>query len=97
MYSHLLWFLFFRLTESLTVYRVQLLYTGEEKGGNPDRKTYPLPNNLRNLYRNLKSANFQDYAQTPQRKMNVHEFGFRSPLAVSATTHFFKSRSDENF
>ncbi len=56
-----------------------------------------LPNRLRNLYSNLKSANFQDYAQTPQRKINVHEFGFRSPLAVSATTHFLKPRSDENF
>jgi hypothetical protein len=45
---------------------VQLLYTVREKGGNPDRKPYPLPYSLRNPYRNLKSENSQDYAQKPQ-------------------------------
>jgi hypothetical protein len=28
-----------------------LLYTVKEKGGNPDRKPYPLPYGLRNLYK----------------------------------------------
>ncbi len=47
---------------------VQLLYTTlKEKGGNPYLKPYPLPYSLRNSYRNLKSENFQDYAQKPQR------------------------------
>jgi hypothetical protein len=37
-----------------------------EKGGQPDRKPYPLPNGLRNPYRNLKLENSPDYAQKPQ-------------------------------
>ncbi len=41
--------------------------TLKKKGGKPDRKPYPLPYGLRNLYRNLKSENSQDYAQKPQR------------------------------
>jgi hypothetical protein len=44
-----------------------ILYTVKEKGGNPNRKPYPLPYGLRNPYRNLKSENSQDYAQKPQR------------------------------
>jgi hypothetical protein len=42
------------------------MYTVNERGGKPDRKPYPLPYGLRNLYRNLKSENSQDYAQKPQ-------------------------------
>jgi hypothetical protein len=38
----------------------------KEKGGKPDRKSYPIPYGLRNPYRNLKSENSQDYAQEPQ-------------------------------
>jgi hypothetical protein len=41
------------------------MYTVKEKGGKPDRKPYPLPYGLRNPNRNLKSENFQDYAQKP--------------------------------
>jgi ribosomal protein S4 len=54
------------------------LYVVKEKGGEPDRKPYPLPYGLRNPYRNLKSVNSQDYAQKPQRSctMYIHEFGF---------------------
>jgi hypothetical protein len=53
---------------SLTISTSQLLYCNvKEKGGKPDRKPNPLPNGLRNLCRNLKSENFQDYAQKPQR------------------------------
>jgi hypothetical protein len=53
--------------QPLTVSTVQLLlYTKKEKGGNPDRKPYPLPYGLRNPYRNLKSENSQGYAQKPQ-------------------------------
>jgi hypothetical protein len=37
------------------------------KEGKPDRKPYPLPNGLRNPYRNLKWENSQGYAQKPQR------------------------------
>jgi hypothetical protein len=44
----------------------QELYTIKEKGGKPDRKPYPLSFGLGNPYRNLKSENTQDYAQTPQ-------------------------------
>ncbi len=60
-------FYFFKLTQPLTVSTVQLLYTMKEKKGKPDRKSYPRPYGLRNLYRNLKSENSQDYAQKPQR------------------------------
>ncbi len=41
------------------------LYRKKEK--KPDGKPYPLPYGLRNSYRNLKSENFQDYVQKPQR------------------------------
>ncbi len=51
----------FKLTQPLTVYAVQLLYTVKEKGGKPERKPYSLPYGLRNPYRNLKSENSQDY------------------------------------
>jgi len=50
-------------SQTLTVSRVQLLYTVKEKEGKPERKPYPLPYGLRNPYRNLKSENSQDYAQ----------------------------------
>jgi hypothetical protein len=64
---HLEILFFFKLAQPFTVFAVQLLYTVKEKGGNPDRKPYPLPYDLRKPYRNLKSENFQDYAQKPQR------------------------------
>jgi hypothetical protein len=48
----------------------------KEKGGKPDRKPYPLPYDLRNPYRTLKSENPQDYAQKTSMKLCVHEFGF---------------------
>jgi hypothetical protein len=48
----------------------------KETGGKPDRKSYPLPYGLRNLHRNLKSENSQDYAQKPQQNCTyVHDFG----------------------
>ncbi len=34
---------FYKLTQPLTVSIVHLLYTVNEKGGNPDRKPHPLP------------------------------------------------------
>ncbi len=43
-------FYFFKLTQPLTVYTVQLLYTVKEKGGKTDRKLYPLSFGLRNPY-----------------------------------------------
>jgi hypothetical protein len=42
-------------------------YTVSEKGRKHDRKQYPLPYGFRNPNRNLKSENFQDYAQKSQR------------------------------
>ncbi len=60
-------FYFFKLTQPLTVSSVHLLYTVKEKGGNHNRKPYPLPCGLRNIYRNLKSENSQDYAKKPER------------------------------
>jgi hypothetical protein len=35
---------------------------------------------VNSVYGNLKSENFQDYAQKPQRKLFVHEFGFCSAI-----------------
>ncbi len=60
-------FYFFILTQPLTYFTVQLLYTVKEKGGKPDRKQYSLPYGLRNPYRNLKSENSQFYAHKLQR------------------------------
>jgi hypothetical protein len=42
------------------------LYIVKDKGGKPDRKTYPPPDVLRNPFRNLKSERSQDYVQKPQ-------------------------------
>jgi len=60
-------FIFFKLTQPLTVSSI-IIYTVNEKGENPDIKPYPLLFGLRNPYRNLSSENSQDYAQKPQRK-----------------------------
>ncbi len=43
-------FYYFKLTQPLTVSKVQLLYTAKEKGGKPDRKPRPLPSGFRNLH-----------------------------------------------
>jgi hypothetical protein len=43
------------------------MYTVKWKGGKPDRKLNPLSYGLRNPYRNLKSENYQDYAQKSER------------------------------
>jgi len=52
-HSHLYSFAyFFKPTQPLTVFTVQLLYTVKEKGGKPDRN-----HGLRNPYRNLKPEN----------------------------------------
>ncbi len=49
LYSFALRFLFLsKLTQPLTISRVQLLYTVKEKRGKPDGKPYPLPYGLRN-------------------------------------------------
>jgi hypothetical protein len=47
---------FLFLQTHATFYRFfrALLYTVKEKGGKPDRKSHPLPYDLRNPYRNLK-------------------------------------------
>jgi len=43
----------------LPISTVHLLCTVKEKGGKPDRKTYPLPYALRNPYRHLKFEKFE--------------------------------------
>jgi hypothetical protein len=43
------------------------VYTVNEKGGKPDRKSHLLIYGLRTPYRDLMSENSQDYAQKPQR------------------------------
>jgi hypothetical protein len=52
----------------LRISTVKLLYTVKDKGGKSDRKPYLLPYGFRNTCRNLKSENFQDYAQKPLTK-----------------------------
>jgi hypothetical protein len=62
-------FFFFKLTQPLTVSRVQLLYTVKEKEeGKPDRKPNLLLYSLRTPYIQ-KPDNSQDYAQKAQRKI----------------------------
>jgi hypothetical protein len=55
-------FYFFKLTQPLTFSTIQLLYSVQEKGGKPERKSCPVPYGLRNLHRNFKSENTEDYA-----------------------------------
>jgi hypothetical protein len=53
-------------TQPFTVYLVTVLYTVKEKGGKTDIKPQPLPNGLKNPHSNLKSENYQDFAQKHQ-------------------------------
>ncbi len=76
----------FDLTPPLSVSRGQLLYTVNEKGGKPDKKTIPLPYGLINPYRNLMSENSQDYAQIPQRNCT-----FMSSASGLPRTNFHKT------
>jgi hypothetical protein len=69
-------FLFFKVTQPLLVSTVQRLYTVKEKGRKPDRKTYPLPNVLRNLCRNPKSENSSRLCPEISTKLYVRGFGF---------------------
>ncbi len=72
----------------LFISTVKLLYTVQEKGGNPDRKPYPLLYGLRNSYRNLKSENAQDYALKPPQNC-THEFGFWYPTTYCIHMNIF--------
>jgi hypothetical protein len=56
-------FLFFKLTQPLTVSTIQL----KKKGGKPDRKPYPLSLWFKNPYRNLTSETLKIMPQKPQR------------------------------
>jgi hypothetical protein len=69
------------MTQPITVFTVQLLYTVKEKGGRP----YPLPYGLRNPYRNLKSENSQDYALKRQRNCTF----MNSASVLTVCTVFF--------
>jgi hypothetical protein len=74
----------FKLTQPLTVSRVQVLYTVEEKGGKPpDRNPYPFLYGLRNPYRYLKFENSQDYIQKSQRNCTVHDLCFRNIMELA--------------
>ncbi len=66
-----------------------MLYTVKGKGGKPDRKPYPLPYGLRNLQRNLKSENSQNYAQKPQRNFKF----INSASAFSVRIHGARPRA----
>jgi hypothetical protein len=79
---------FLKLTKPLTVSRVQLLYTVKEKGGKTDRKPYPLPYGL-NLDRNLKSENYEDYAQRNCMFMNS---AFQHTLTMCMVVQNIRSR-----
>ncbi len=58
-------FYFFNLTQPLTESTVQLLYTVKEKERNLIENIRPYQW-FKNPYSNLKSENYQDYAQKPQ-------------------------------
>ncbi len=64
-------------TTSYSFYSSVTVYTVKEKEGKSDRKLYQIPYGWRNPFRNLKSENFQDYVQKPQRNC-MFEFGFRT-------------------
>jgi hypothetical protein len=66
LYSFALKFLFLQAHATFFMFYSVLLYTVKEKGGKPDRKPHPLPYDLRNPYRNLKSEMSKKYG---------HEFG----------------------
>jgi hypothetical protein len=73
-------------TTSYSLYRVQILYTVKEKGAKPDRKPYHLPCVLRNLYRNLKSDNSQDYALKPERNYTFMDSASGHPFHSKLTS-----------
>jgi hypothetical protein len=50
-------FIFLQTHATSYSFTVQLLYNVKEKGGKSDRKQYPIPYDLSNPYRNLKSEN----------------------------------------
>jgi hypothetical protein len=62
LYSFALRFLFLQTLATSYSFYSSVTYMVKEKGGKPDRKPYPLLYGLKNLYRNLKSENGQDYA-----------------------------------
>ncbi len=69
LYSFALWFAFLQANATSYDFNCSVaVYTVKEKGGQPDRKPYPLPYGLWNPYRILKSQNFQDDAEKPQQK-----------------------------
>jgi hypothetical protein len=76
--SFALRFLFFKLTQLLTV-------SVKEKGGKPDRKSHPLPYGLRNPYGNLKSEN----SQKPKRNyVYIYKFRFGTATPDPASSNF---------
>jgi hypothetical protein len=86
-------FYFFKLTQPVTVSRGHLMYTFKEKGGKPDRKSYPLPYGLRNPYRNHRSENSQDYVQKPQQNcaFMTYASGIDSKKPVDTTSLLYLS------
>ncbi len=58
---------FFKLTQLLTYFYISVTVHCQIERRKTERNPYPLPYGLRNLYRNLKSADSRDLAQKPQR------------------------------
>ncbi len=65
----------------------------EEKGGKPYRNPYPLPYGLRNLYRNLKSENSQDYYQKPQQNCTFMNSASGELAVAVCTLHHLTIRN----
>jgi hypothetical protein len=66
-------FYFFKLTQPLTVFTVQLLYTVKEKEGKP----YPL-NLVSEIHTGTSSLKTLKVMPRTTTKLYVHEFGFSS-------------------
>ncbi len=78
-YTALHWdFYFFKLSQHLTVSTVHTTVHCKGERRKPGRKPHPLLYGLRNLYKSLKSENYQYYDQK-----HVHEFSFTVHLENS--------------
>jgi hypothetical protein len=88
LYNFAFEFLFLQTHTTSYSFYSELLSTVKEKGGKPDRKPYPLPYDLINPYRNLKSENSPDYSQKCM-FMNSAPGGHYSILNYGNTNWFF--------
>ncbi len=72
-------FYFFKLTQPLTIFTIQLLYTVQEKGGKPDRKLYPPCPCFKKSIQKPQVWELSRLGPETSTKLYVHEFGFCSP------------------